>query len=246
MTTGNVSPLAELAARQDPTIGDPILDNAAWASLTGPHRLFAQRLGLAVRYHPDIAPFVALADSRDPRAWADAARLVGPGGTFAISGEDLRPPPEWSVTSLGGGVQLVDVELRKSDDPEVEMLDESHVPEILPLVERTRPGPFRSRTIELGTYLGIRRDGRLVAMAGERMHPAGWTEISAVCTDVGYRGQGLSTRLVRAVAAGIDHRGDQVFLHASAANTTAIRLYESIGFRLRRTTELLGVTVPAA
>ena len=118
------------------------------------------------------------------------------------------------------------------------------MPEILDLVARTQPGPFRPRTIELGTYLGIRRDGALVAMAGERLHPQGWTEISAVCTDPAYRGQGLATRLVSAVGAGIADRGDRVLLHAAAHNVTAIGLYLSIGFRLRRVTTFNSVTVP--
>ncbi len=229
---------------QDPTLGDPILDNAAWHSLTGPHRRFAQRIGNAARYQPEISPFVALADHRDPAAWADVAELVGPGGTFAIAGEDVMPPAGWAFDSVGGGVQLIDVELTKAHDPEAELLGPADVPEILDLVERTRPGPFRPRTIELGTYLGIRRNGALIAMAGERLHPQGWTEISAVCTDAAYRGRGLGTRLVRAVAAGIDDRGDRALMHASAHNTNAIRLYQSIGFRLRRVTDFLSVTVP--
>jgi predicted GNAT family acetyltransferase len=105
---------------------------------------------------------------------------------------------------------------------------------MLDLVERTKPGPFRPRTIELGRYLGIRIDGELVAMAGERLHPPGWTEISAVCTDERMRGRGLASRLIRAVGHGIRARGEIPFLHASAANTNAIRLYESMGFVLRR------------
>jgi predicted GNAT family acetyltransferase len=117
---------------------------------------------------------------------------------------------------------------------------------MLDLVARTEPGPFRKRTIELGTYLGIRRDGRLIAMAGERLHPPGWTEISAVCTDPGYRGHGLATRLVRAVAAGIRARGETPFLHAAADNTYAIRMYERLGFTLRRTTTFRAVRIPAA
>ncbi|PPK60595.1 FR47-like protein [Actinokineospora auranticolor] len=105
-----------------------------------------------------------------------------------------------------------------------------------------RTGP---RTIELGTYLGIRRAGVLVAMAGERLRPPGWTEISAVCTDPAARGQGLATRLVLAVAAGIRARGETPFLHTGARNTNAIRLYEALGFRLRREMPFLLLTVPA-
>jgi predicted GNAT family acetyltransferase len=116
---------------------------------------------------------------------------------------------------------------------------------MLDLVARTQPGPFRPRTIEMGTYLGIRRGGALVAMAGERLHPPGWTEISAVCTDPAFRRQGLASRLVLAVAAGIRARGETPFLHAAASNTTAIRVYEALGFRLRRRTTFATLRVPA-
>ena len=134
------------------------------------------------------------------------------------------------------GVQLVDDGLAAAPDPEAVRLGPADVPEMLDLVERTRPGPFLPRTVELGTYLGIRRNGALIAMAGERLHPPGWTEISAVCTDPDFRGEGLATRLILAVAHGIRERGETPFLHTAASNTNAIRLYESLGFRLRRRT----------
>ncbi|GAA4584688.1 hypothetical protein GCM10023194_25190 [Planotetraspora phitsanulokensis] len=95
-------------------------------------------------------------------------------------------------------------------DGEAVRLTAVDAPELLNLAERTRPGPFLPRTVELGTYLGIRRHGTLVAMAGERLHPTGWTEISAVCTDAAFRGQGLASRLILAVAASIRPRGDSV------------------------------------
>lgn len=228
----------------DASLGEPVLDNPIWASLTGPHAGFAQRVGNAVRYRPEVGPFLALLDHHDPQSWVDAATLVGSGGTFTVGGRGVQVPAGWAWTSLGGGVQLVDVSLDKAPDSEASRLGADDVPEMMDLVARTRPGPFAVRTVELGCYLGIRRGGRLVAMAGERMHPAGWSEISAVCTDPDFRGQGLGTRLVSAVAAVISGRGDRVFLHASAANTNAIRLYESLGFRLRMRTELLTVTVP--
>ena len=112
------------------------------------------------------------------------------------------------------------------------------------LVARTEPGPFRPRTYELGTYLGLHRDGRLVAMAGERLHPAGWTEISAVCTEPEYRGRGFAARLVGAVAAGIRARGETPFLHAAADNTGALRLYENLGFRTRMKVSFFGARIP--
>jgi ribosomal protein S18 acetylase RimI-like enzyme len=210
-----------------------VLDTSVWASLTGHHARFAERNGRAIRYQTDVAPFMALQDPGDPRAWDDAAELVGPDGTVTLPGVGTAPGG-WEIVFQGEGVQLIDTALAAKPDPEAVPLGPDDVPEILNLIERTKPGPFLPRTIELGTYLGIRRDGRLIAMAGERQHPPGWTEISAVCTDDAYRGQGLATRLVRAVAAGIRERGETPFLHAIATNTNAIRLYESIGFTLRR------------
>jgi ribosomal protein S18 acetylase RimI-like enzyme len=144
------------------------------------------------------------------------------------------PPPDWEVLGLGEGVQLVADSLDARPDDEAVTLGPGDVPAILRLVERTKPGPFLPRTIELGRYLGIRRGGELVAMAGERLRPPGWTEISAVCTDPAWRGHGFASRLTGAVAAGIVARGDAPFLHAIATNVTAIRLYKELGFTHRR------------
>jgi ribosomal protein S18 acetylase RimI-like enzyme len=154
------------------------------------------------------------------------------------------PPAGWSAGEAVAGVQLVARTLRTAADPEAVPLGAADVPEMLDLVARTRPGPFLPRTVEMGRYVGIRRGGALVAMAGERLHPPGWTEISAVCTDAAYRGTGLATRLVRHVAAGIEARGDVPFLHAAAANAPAIRLYEELGFVLRRRTVFRPLRVP--
>jgi ribosomal protein S18 acetylase RimI-like enzyme len=220
------------------------LDNPAWAALTGPHAHLAERVGRAARYPVDVSPFTALADPADPAAWADLATLVGPGNVTPVSGAITALPEGWETVESGQGVQLVAATLRAEPAPEAVRLGPEDVPEMLDLVARTKPGPFLPRTVELGTYLGLRRDGRLVAMAGERLHPPGWAEISAVCTDPDHRAQGLATRLVRAVAHGIRDRGETPFLHAAATNTGAIRLYQSIGFTLRRRTAFLLVRTP--
>jgi ribosomal protein S18 acetylase RimI-like enzyme len=216
------------------TLEPAVLDNPAWAALHGAHARFAQEYGRAARYHPDVAPFHALADPADPGAWDDLAVLAGPGAELSVAGGPDRPFDGWEVLGTVPGVQYVDVALRTRGDPAALRLGPADVPEMLDLVARTRPGPFRPRTVELGTYLGLRDRGALVTMAGERLHPSGWTEISAVCTAPAYRGRGLATRLVRAVADGIRRRGETPFLHTSAANTDARRLYEHLGFALRR------------
>ncbi|MFJ6983076.1 MULTISPECIES: GNAT family N-acetyltransferase [unclassified Streptomyces] len=220
------------------------LDNAVWNALTGPHAHLAERYGRAARYPADVYAFAALDDPADPAAWADLRTLVGPATAVRVKPVD-RIPDGWELLGGGTGVQLVATDaFRDAPDPEARRLGPADVPEILDLVARTRPGPFLERTVALGTYLGLRHEGRLIALAGERLRLPGWTEISAVCTDPAHRGQGLATRLLRAVAAGIRERGDTPFLHAAADNAPAIRLYESLGFVLRRRSTIVAVRSP--
>ncbi|CAN5839932.1 GNAT family N-acetyltransferase [soil metagenome] len=220
------------------------LDNPVRAALTGPHAHFAERLGGALRYPADVSPFMALPDTPDDQDWADLAALVGPGATAALTGADPKPPVGWDVVWSMGGVQMVDDGVTGAPDDEAVRLTAADVPDMLALVAQTKPGPFLTRTIDLGTYLGIRRDGRLAAMAGERLHLPGWTEISAVCTDPDFRGSGLATRLVRALVQQIRDRDETPFLHAAATNTNAIRLYQATGFRLRHNVMFVAARAP--
>ncbi len=236
------------------------LDEPLRAALDGPQAHLATRHGTAVRYHPDVAPF--LAPPRDDAEWDDAAALAGPDGVLVVrTVPSLDPPPGWEVARDLPGVQLVladdapapvaedpaivDAPAPVAEDPAVVELGAPDVDAMLALVGRTRPGPFARRTHELGTYLGVRDDLLgLVAMAGERMHVDGATEISAVCTDPSARGHGLASRLVLTLAARIRARGEVPFLHAAAANATAIGLYERLGFALRAEPHFVAVRAP--
>jgi len=166
--------------------------------------------------HPDPGPELLLA--RRPVAVARSAELR----------DHVRTDPQPPGQGAGTAPQAV------APDPEAVPLTTADAAEMLDLVARTDPGPFRKRTVELGRYLGIRRDGRLIAMAGERLRCGRWIEISAVCTDPAFRGQGLAGRLTRAVAHGIREQGGTPFLAATAANTGALRLYRALGFTYRR------------
>jgi ribosomal protein S18 acetylase RimI-like enzyme len=221
-----------------------VLDNPAWHALRGAHGRFARSHGVALAYDPEVSPFVALPDGAAPAAFDDLAALVGPGVEVGLTGPATDVPEAWEILWAGDGVQMVATGVDAGPDDEAVVLGAADVPEMLDLVERTQPGPFRPRTVELGTYLGIRREGRLVAMAGERMRPPGWTEVSAVCTDPDHRGQGLAARLVRAVVHGVRGRGDEAILHASATNTAAIRLYERLGFEVRRPVRFVVARTP--
>ncbi|HEY2205744.1 MAG TPA: GNAT family N-acetyltransferase [Pseudonocardia sp.] len=221
------------------------LDNPVLAALRGGNARFGEGAGSVLRFQPDVAPFVGMPTDPGPADWRAVAALAGPGGVCVTAGVDGAPPEGWEVLDDLPGVQLVDDGVVGAPDPEAVTLGPADVPEMLDLVARTRPGPFLPRTVQLGRYLGVRRDGALVAMAGERMRPPGWAEVSAVCTDPAHRGQGLSTRLVRAVVAGMRERGERPFLHAVATNTGAVRLYGSLGFTLRREIPFRSVRVPA-
>ena len=228
-------------------VDDTALDDAIWSSLTGAHAHLAEGGDLVRRYQADVAPFAAVRTWDDPGVWAAIVDMVGPGAEFPAPPESVRLPPGWDRGEPFHGVQLVETDrLHGRPDDEAVVLGAADVPEMLDLVARAQPGPFLPRTYLLGRYVGIRRDGHLVAMAGERLHPAGWTEISAVATDERYRGQGLATRLVLDVVHHIHERGDRAVLHAAAGNTGAIRLYEGLGFRLRRPMAFASIRTPVS
>lgn len=219
------------------------LDDPVRSSLRGAHAQFAVWSGRIARYDQEVAGFVGHPPRLDEQDWASLATLLGPSTDVPLRGDHI-PPAHWTVLGQLDMVQLEGSAFEVAPDPEVVVLGAEHVRQMVDLVERTEPGPFRARTIEMGTYLGFLDGGRLVALAGERMRPAGWTEVSAVCTDPQFRRRGLSTRLVRAVGHGIRARGEVPFLHARADNVTAIRLYESLGFTLRKRSVLTLVRTP--
>ncbi|GIG00975.1 GNAT family N-acetyltransferase [Catellatospora citrea] len=221
------------------------LDDPVRSALTGPHAHLAQRRGRIVRYPPELSRFIAIPHPTTAEDWADAAALVGP-EQAPIAGIVVAPHDDWKVTGVGPGLQLVEDGVEPRNDEEAVRLGPADIPEIVAFVARHRNGRlFTPRTLELGTYLGIRRGGALVAMAGERLRPAGWSELSAVCTDPAHRRQGLAVRLVRALIAGMRERGDAAFLHVTHDNTAAQALYARLGFRVRRPISMGTVHIPA-
>lgn len=215
-----------------------------WASLSGPHSSIAEVSGLARRYPADVSPFAAISDDQDPQAWRDLAKLIGENGRTVLTGRELRIPDDWERLDGGSGIQMIGEDVEGKADSETVELGIGDAPEMLDLISRTQPGPFLPRTVELGGYLGFRIDGALVAMAGCRLRPTGWREISAVCTDPSYRGRGLAGRLVKAIVAKIGEEGDVPFLHVSVTNENAIRLYEDLGFRQRIRTNFAILKAP--
>ena len=228
------------------------LDNPVWSSLVGPHHQLAEGGDLVARYPPEVSHFGGFPEPPEPRHWEALEELVGPGGVLIVTGHVGDPPAGWGVEYDGVGIQMIGVHLTATPDevvarrPEVEVvaLGAPDAADMLDLVALARPGPFSPRTWELGGYVGVRRDGELVAMAGQRFHPEGWCEISAVATHPDHRRQGLGEHLVSVVTAGIAARGETPFLHAAADNAGAVRLYEAMGFTRRRTVRFVATRTP--
>jgi ribosomal protein S18 acetylase RimI-like enzyme len=221
---------------------EALLDNPAYAALCAAHARLAQVRGRVRRYPVDVAPFLGMPSPPSSQDWRDAAGLVAPGAYAAVPYGAAELPDAWRAVQAFDVVQMIGERVTGVDCPEAIPLGAADVPEMLELVAQTEPGPFLTRTVELGDYLGIRCDGVLVAMAGERFRLDGWTEISAVCTRPDHRGRGLASRLVEALIAGIQLRSQRVFLHVLSTNGGAIRLYEELGFRVRQTATISVVT----
>ncbi len=212
------------------------LDRPIWTALTTRQAHLGQGDALARRYHADISPFAALA-AETPAAYEALRRLLQPDEQAALlSLEPLGGAERLRVENVGTIHQMIATRAAAAtpDDLDVIRLNSADSAEMLDLAQRTKPGPFARRTHEMGRYIGVRDHGRLIAMAGERMCIDGYVEISAVCVDDAWRGKGLAGRLIDILRNEIGQRGETPFLHVFSHNTTAIRLYERLGFALRR------------
>jgi predicted GNAT family acetyltransferase len=215
----------------------PALDRPVWSMLTTRQALLARGDMRAWRIDPRYGPFAAARDA-GVAAQAALAALVSAGEqVWLVEGEEWPAPAGLRTVRTAPLLQMVaehPMPLQPGDEEAV-LLGDGDAGEMADLALTTEPGPWRSKTRQFGAFYGIRREGRLAAMAGSRMLPGpGLAEVSGVCTWPEYRGQGLAGRLIRRVMAGLTARGQTPFLHSYAGNTSAIGLYETLGFAARR------------
>lgn len=219
------------------------LDRPVWATLTTAHASISVGDHLARKFAPEYSVFASTCDE-STQALAALAALVQPGEhVHLLQTSPVTVPQALVVGDRISAVQMIAtsaVAVPSGVEPIV-MLGERDAPEMIELARLSEPGPFRPRTYALGGFLGVRVGRRLVAMAGERFRFPGHTEVSAVCTHPDFRGRGFARRLTAAVAAHIQQRGEQPFLHARATNSVAIRLYAALGFTLRTEVDIVHV-----
>jgi GNAT superfamily N-acetyltransferase len=210
------------------------LDCPAWSALTTRQSAFGGDGDLARRFREDIGPFAAARDTSAEAVAALAALAHADDDMSLLEVAPPAPPAGIELKLSAAGVQMmVKAFTAGGGSLPIEPLGDADVSDMIALATLTKPGPFRAATRTLGRFVGVRDQGRLVAMAGERMQMQGFIEISAVCTHPDYRGRGLGAALMRAVGDRILAEGDTPFLHAYASNTSAIALYQRLGFTLR-------------
>ena len=217
------------------------LDRPIWSALTTRQRTLAEGGARALRYPAAVAPFADMVDMSPESFAALGAIMSGSEIAVRFTPDAVTAPAEFKIVLAETGEQMIGAPAQRAiDGVETVTLGAGDVPAMLALTELTKPGPFSARTHELGTFLGVRVDGELVAMAGERMKPANYTEMTAVCVHPSHRGRGYGQLLLGAISREIAARGEIPFLHVFSGNTSAIALYRRQGMKIRRS---LHVTV---
>jgi len=211
------------------------LDRPIWSALTTRQQALAEGGARALRYSTAVGPFADMVDM-SPESFAALGALMS-GSEIAVlfTPDAVTAPVEFKILLAETGEQMIGTPAESSiRGVDIVTLGADDVPAMMALTELTKPGPFTLRTHELGTFLGIRIDGQLVAMAGERMKPANYTEMTAICVRPDHRGRGYAQVLLGAVASQIAARGEIPFLHVFSKNDSAIALYRRQGMEIRR------------
>jgi len=215
------------------------LNNVIWNALTTRQAEFAECQSRARRFMPEVTALAGF-DEPTQEGYESLKGLVEGRGTLALFlAEPYQPRSGWEQVGSAPLLQMVcengDARDVSPIDTETEIVELSAADsaEMIELTALTKPGPFGKRTHELGTYLGIRSGGKLVAMAGERLKVPGYTEVSAVCTHPEHTGRGYAGLLMTEVMRRIRSRGETPFLHVREDNVRAIGLYERLGFGRR-------------
>jgi ribosomal protein S18 acetylase RimI-like enzyme len=213
-----------------------ILDNPAWNALNSGNKHLSNGDDNVKYFSKEVSPFIGLKEPTESNFQLLYDTLPFAGFFNLISPEEISIPAPWKVAKHIKVLQMVQNKPLATIATSHEIIDlgEHNVPEMLALTQLTNPGPFATRTIDFGYYQGIFSNDELVAMAGQRMNPYQYAEISAVCTHPDHLGKGYAKQLLLNQTQRIKAAGNTPFLHVLSANERAIQVYETMGFETRR------------
>ncbi len=218
------------------------LNNPIWHALNTVQRHFAEGDNSAKRFPPAVTTLAGLRE-QTAESFAALSRLLDAHETAALFLDEVPDdPPGLEIVEVGPLLQMIHDGSTQTNEPmEYIPLTDKDIPAMMALAELTKPGPFGTRTRELGSFFGIYVGDRLAAMTGERLQLEGYTEVTAVCTHPDFAGRGYARALVKIMMAEIRRRGDVPFLHVRPNNLRAVGLYEKLGFKATKTNHLVVV-----
>jgi GNAT superfamily N-acetyltransferase len=209
------------------------LDNPVWCSLNETHQKFSINYNNLKCYHPDFCPFGGYESSREIRSQIDEyAKIID---NFFIVGD--RPEFSKNLTLKNELVclqMIIDSPIDLEIQEHIIQLTSENEAVLVKLVNLVQPGYFKNKTIQLGDYHGIVKNGDLVAVTGERMKMNDFTEVSAIITHPNHTRKGYARQLIAHTVNKILHQNKIPYLHVAEDNTIAISLYEKLGFDIRR------------
>jgi ribosomal protein S18 acetylase RimI-like enzyme len=212
-----------------------ILDNPIYNALKTGNKHLAANAGQVSLFRRDVAPFAGMEYNTEADFEAISALSADTNPLVIFTPVKLTLPKTWNIVYEFDMKQMVyeGPMPPMQTDVTITELSDNHISEMIALTTLTKPGPFLQRTIEFGGYTGIYENGELVAMAGQRMQPLPYVEISAVCTHPDHVGKGYAGILLNEQIRRIMASGKLPFLHVLADNP-AIRVYEHVGFKTRK------------
>lgn len=211
------------------------LNRPAYSALKSRQSHLAQTNGGAIAFEPEFAAFAGL-DENCPSAFGDLAKLkIGDAGFWFLETEIIEPPKNFTLEKTAHCKQMIfDHEVEIENDVEVVELNQKDAKAMHELALLCQPGPFFARTNEMAQFIGVKIDGKLASMMGERLQIDGYSELSALATHPDFQGKKWGKYLFNLVTKRILARGQIPFLHVYAWNEIGIRNYEKLGFRLRQ------------
>ena len=208
------------------------LDNCAYEALKGRQAEFAIKGEGVLKYRPDVFMFAGLPDTT-PESIEKASKLYEKGQFMGLMGFKVDASPYFHMGFEARAYQMLTGKVPDYKAMDYVELTKEDTPQIAELIKLTEPGPYAPKVLELGNYIGIKKDGKLVAMVGERIKLDGYTEVSLVCTHPDHRGKGYAKALSGVIIRDIIERGETAFLHVQTKNVAAFKLYEKLGFTTR-------------